>query len=168
MKPNMRDRPPIQTVGKGESTIVPINHRGAAVQNRARSQLDPHAYHRKLGGCFGTSRAVLRRVLASSDTPTGSKPPLKAAPATDNTGAVYFREFGTFAGDRSRVYATLCGPSAGCRLKDGNLDCDCALSSLSIETDRTERHRTSARRRISHAAMRLLRPSLRRAGAVQT
>jgi hypothetical protein len=77
MKRNMRDRPPIQTVGKGEATIVPINHRGAAVQNRARSQLDPYAYPRKLGGCFGTSRAVLRRVLASSNTPTGSKPPLK-------------------------------------------------------------------------------------------
>ena len=74
------------------------------MQNRARSQLDPYAYPRKLGGCFGTSRAVLRRVLASSNTPTGSKPPLRlAAPATDNTGAVYFREFGTFAGDRSRV-----------------------------------------------------------------
>ena len=38
-------------------------------------------------------RAVqfLRKVLASSNTPTGSKPPLRlAASATDNTGAVYF------------------------------------------------------------------------------
>lgn len=139
------------------------------MQNRARSQLDPYAYPRKLGGCFGTSRAVLRRVLASSNTPTGSKPPLRlAAPATDNTGAVYFREFGTFASDRSRVYATLRVPSAGCRLNDGNPDCDCALSSLSIETDRTERSRASARRRISYPAMRVLRPSLRRAGAVRT
>jgi hypothetical protein len=33
-----------------------------------------------------------------------------AAPARDNTGAVYLRDFGTFAVDRRRVYAALCGP----------------------------------------------------------
>jgi hypothetical protein len=85
----------------------------------------------------------------------------------DNIGAVYFREFGTFVGDESALPPVALALDAGCRHSDGNLEYDCSLSSLSIATDRAERHRTSARRRISHPAMRLLRNSLRRTGTVQ-
>jgi hypothetical protein len=71
--------------------IIPVNHRSPAVQNDPRL-FDPSAFPGPGSRTVvGTSVRVLRRVLASGNTPTVSKPPQRlAAPATDNTGPFTF------------------------------------------------------------------------------
>jgi hypothetical protein len=55
----MRD-PPIQNVGNGEATIVPINHRGAAVQNRARGHVRYDEKNNKWLASMNTTKEALK------------------------------------------------------------------------------------------------------------